>query len=105
MLWFALAAFLELVGCYAIWLWLREAKSPLWILAAMIALLGFAAALTRAPAPYAGRTFAAYAGVYLLGALAWMILVDHARPDRWDLLGASLALLGAAIILYAPRTS
>jgi small multidrug resistance family-3 protein len=103
MFWFALAALLELGGCYALWLWLREAKSPAWSLVAVLALLGFAWALTKAPSPFAGRTFAAYAGVYLLGALLWLWLVDRVRPDPWDLLGASLSLVGAAIILYAPR--
>jgi small multidrug resistance family-3 protein len=103
MQWFALAAVLELLGCYAIWLWLRDGRSPLWIGPAVAALLGFAWALTRAPSLVAGRTFAAYAGVYLLGSLLWMAVVDRVRPDRWDVLGASLALLGAAVILYAPR--
>lgn len=101
--WFALAALLELLGCYAIWLWLREGRSALWIAPAAAALLGFAWALTRAPSLVAGRTFAAYAGVYLAGALLWMALVDRIRPDRWDILGAALTLAGAAVILYAPR--
>jgi small multidrug resistance family-3 protein len=101
--WFAIAALLELLGCYAIWLWLRDQQSPLWIGPAVATLLGFAWALTRAPSLVAGRTFAAYAGVYLVGALLWMALVDRVRPDRWDLLGAALTLAGAAVILYAPR--
>ncbi|NOT07325.1 MAG: YnfA family protein [Gemmatimonadales bacterium] len=103
--WFILAAILELVGCYAIWLWLRKQYSPAWIVIASIALLGFAAALTRVSTPYAGRAFAAYAGVYLLGALAWMWLIDRIQPDRWDIIGACLSLAGAAIILYGPRGS
>ena len=60
-------------------------------------------ALARAPAAFAGRAFAAYAGVYLLGALLWLIVVDRMRPDRWDLLGAGLALAGALIIVYGLR--
>lgn len=103
MAWFILAAFLELTGCYALWLWLREQRSPWWALASVVALLGFAWALTRSPAPYAGRTFAAYAGVYLLGALLWLRVVDQVKPDPWDLLGAGLSLAGALLILYAPR--
>ena len=103
MLWFALAAFLELTGCYAIWLWCRADRSITWLLPGTLALLGFAWALTRAPSPFAGRTFAAYAGVYMLGALTWLGVVDRVRPDAWDLLGAALSLAGAAVILYAPR--
>jgi small multidrug resistance family-3 protein len=105
MLWFILAAVLELLGCYAVWLWLREDRSALWLLPALVVLLAFAAALTRAPTPFAGRTFAAYAGVYLAGALLWMAVVDRVRPDPWDFLGACLSLAGAAVILYAPRAS
>jgi small multidrug resistance family-3 protein len=103
MYWFAIAALLELLGCYAVWLWLRDQQSFLWIGPAVATLLGFAWALTHAPSLVAGRTFAAYAGVYLVAALLWMAVVDRVRPDRWDLLGAALALAGAAVILYAPR--
>jgi small multidrug resistance family-3 protein len=70
---------------------------------AVVALLAFAAALARAPPPYVGRTFAAHAGVYLLGALGWMGLIDRSQPDRWDIIGACLSLAGAAVILYVPR--
>jgi small multidrug resistance family-3 protein len=68
-----------------------------------VLLFVFAWSLTRAPAAFAGRAFAAYAGVYLVGALGWFVLLDRGRPDRWDLFGAALGFLGAMIILYAPR--
>jgi small multidrug resistance family-3 protein len=103
MLWLMLAALCELFGCYAVWRWARDHQPAWWLVVAVLLLLTFAMALTRAPAAFAGRAFAAYAGVYLLGALAWFTLVDRAKPDRWDLLGVTLGLVGALVILYAPR--
>jgi len=104
MAWFVLAAVGELVGCYALWTWLRDNRSPLLVVLATASLLFFAWCLTRTPVQFAGRAFAAYGGVYLVGALAWMAGVDRIRPDRWDLLGGALALLGALVIVYGPRT-
>lgn len=103
MLWFMVAALLEIVGCYAVWIYVREGRSAWWLGAAVPLLLAFAAALTRAPTLFAGRAYAAYAGIYLLGALAWLWAVDDVRPDRWDLVGAFLAVLGTLVILYGPR--
>ena len=105
MIWFILAAVGELVGCYALWVWLRDGRSPLFILLAIASLLFFAWCLSRTPVQFAGRAFAAYAGVYLIGALVWMAAVDRVRPDRWDLLGGAFALVGALIIVYGPRAS
>ncbi|MFQ5767245.1 MAG: hypothetical protein ACE5ID_04605 [Acidobacteriota bacterium] len=103
MFWLMAAALLELSGCYAVWLWARDGRSPAWIGAAALLLLLFAWCLSRAPALFAGRAFAAYAGIYLMGALGWLMAVDHHRPDPWDLLGAALGLLGALIITYGPH--
>jgi small multidrug resistance family-3 protein len=103
--WLIAAAVLELSGCYAVWLWARGGRSPWWMAAATIALLLFAWCLSRVPAAFAGRAFAAYAGVYLLGAVAWLVVVDRQRPDRWDLLGATCGLIGALIIVYGPRST
>lgn len=103
MIWFILAAAGELVGCYALWIWLRDDRSPLLVIAATASLLFFAWCLARTPVQFPGRAFAAYGGVYLVGALVWMGGVDRIRPDRWDLLGGALALLGALIIVYGPR--
>lgn len=103
LLWLIMAALCELLGCFAIWRWARDQQPVWWVAVGLLLLFAFAWALTRAPAAFAGRAFAAYAGVYLVGALAWFVLLDRGRPDRWDLLGASLGLLGALVILYAPR--
>lgn len=105
MIWFFLAAVGELVGCYALWTWLRNDRSPLLILAATVSLLFFAWCLARTPVQFAGRAFAAYGGIYLVAALVWMAGVDRVRPDRWDLLGGALALLGTLVIVYGPRTA
>lgn len=101
--WFLMAALMELLGCYAFWLWVRQERAAGWLLPGLLALAVFGWALARAPGNFAGRAFAAYAGVYLVGALLWLMVVDRVRPDRWDLLGAALALAGALVIVYGPR--
>lgn len=102
---YVLAAFAEIGGCFAFWAWLRLGKSMLWLLPGMASLAVFAWLLTRIEADFAGRAYAAYGGVYILASLAWLWLVEGHRPDRWDALGAAICLTGAAIILFAPRSS
>ena len=100
---FALTAVAEIVGCYLPWLVLKHSR-PLWLLIpAAAALTLFAWLLTLHPHA-AGRVYAAYGGVYVAVALMWLWLVDGIRPDRWDWLGASVALAGMAIIYFGPRT-
>lgn len=100
MIWFWVAALLELVGCYAFWIRLRNGGPVWWLGAGVLALTGFATALTRTPPAYAGRAFAAYAGIYLVGSLLWLWLVERRLPDRWDLLGSALCLVGTLVILF-----
>ena len=69
----------------------------------MMALALFAYLLTLVEAVHAGRTYAAYGGVYIVSAIAWLWLIEGAKPDRWDLIGAIVCLGGAAIILFGPR--
>ncbi len=102
-LWYLLAALGEIAGCFAFWAWLRMQKSLLWVLPGIVSLIVFALAPTRIDAAAAGRAYAAYGGIYILSALAWLWLVEGVRPDRWDVLGASICLAGAAMILYGPR--
>jgi small multidrug resistance family-3 protein len=97
------AALAEIAGCFAFWAWLRLDRSPLWLLPGMASLALFAWLLTLAGSPAAGRAFAAYGGVYIASSLAWLRVVEGVRPDRWDLLGAALCLLGAGVILLGPR--
>lgn len=71
----------------------------------LAALAAFAFLLALVPAAYAGRAYAAYGGVYIAASLAWLMAVEGARPDRFDLLGAALCLAGAAVILAGPRAA
>jgi len=99
------AALAEIAGCFAFWAWLRLGVSPIWLIPGVAALALFAVLLTMSPAEMAGRAFAAYGGLYIVTSLAWMWAVEGQKPDPWDILGGAVCLLGAAIILYAPRAS
>jgi small multidrug resistance family-3 protein len=103
-LWYVVAALGEIAGCFAFWAWLRNGKSPLWIAPGVLALVVFAWALTRVPAEHAGRAYAAYGGVYIAASLLWLWSVEGVPPDRWDVIGAMVCLLGMGIILFAPRS-
>ena len=99
------AAFAELAGCFAFWAWLRNGRSMLWVAPGIVALVAFAWLLTLVPTEAAGRTYAAYGGIYVAASLVWLRWVEGAIPDRWDLIGAAVCILGAAIILFGPRTA
>lgn len=102
-LWFLLAALCEMTGCYAMWMWLRMERSVWWLVPGTISLLVFAFALTRVDAVFAGRAFAAYGGIYIVSAFAWMAIVERTTPRITDFLGGALCLCGAAVILLGPR--
>ncbi len=99
------AAVAEIAGCYAVWAWLRLGKSIFWVVPGVASLLLFAFLLTLIESRFAGRTYAAYGGVYIATALAWLWLAEGARPDRWDLIGVAICLVGAGIILFGPRAA
>lgn len=105
LLWSILAALFEISGCYAVWIWLRLGRSPWWGLAGTVALLLFAAALTRIDSPSAGRAFAAYGGIYIVCSLVWLALVERQPPAPSDIVGALVSVLGACIILLGARGS
>ncbi len=98
---FALTAVAEIVGCYLPWLVLKQDKSPWLLLPAALSLAVFAWLLTLHPTA-AGRTYAAYGGMYIAVALLWLRLVDGVALTRWDVAGASIALLGMAVIALQP---
>lgn len=102
---YVLAALAEIGGCFAFWAWLRLGKTPWCAAAGILSLIAFALLLTRIDASVAGRAYAAYGGIYILASIAWMRVVENARPDRWDLIGGAICLAGAAIILFGPRTT
>lgn len=97
------AAITEIAGCFAFWAWLRLDRSPLWAIPGAASLILFALFLTRIDSTFAGRTYAAYGGVYIAASLGWLWLVEGQRPDGWDMIGALVCLAGAAIILWGPR--
>jgi small multidrug resistance family-3 protein len=102
---FVVAAFLEIAGCFAFWLWLRNGKSPLIAALGVLSLIGFALMLTRVDSAFAGRAYAAYAGIYLAASLVWLWLVEGQRPNSTDLIGATMVVSGAIVILlFAPRS-
>ena len=101
---YALAALAEIAGCFAFWSWLRMGKSMLWLAPGLVSLAAFAWLLTLIPADTAGRAFAAYGGIYIAASLAWLWAAEGVRPDRWDALGAAICLVGAGVILWAPRS-
>ncbi|MEN3373848.1 YnfA family protein [Dechloromonas sp. ZS-1] len=98
---FALTAVAEIVGCYLPWLVLKQDK-PAWLLLPAAASLGLFAWLLTLHPTAAGRTYAAYGGMYIAVALAWLHYVDGLPLTRWDLAGAGLALTGMAIIALQP---
>ena len=97
------AAVAEIAGCFAFWAWLRLGKSVLWLGPGVVSLVLFAFLLTRIDAVFAGRAYAAYGGVYIAASLMWVWIVEGGRPDRWDLAGAAICIVGAAVILLGPR--
>ena len=101
---FAVTAVAEILGCYLPYLWLRKGKSILLLAPAALSLAVFAWLLTLHPTG-AARTYAAYGGVYITVAILWLAIVEGVRPNRWDLLGCSVTLVGMAIIVLGNRAS
>jgi small multidrug resistance family-3 protein len=101
---FALAAFFEIAGCFAFWMWRRRGATPLMAVLGVVSLIAFALALTRADSAFAGRAYAAYGGIYIAASLVWLWLIEGQAPTRTDLVGAALAISGALIIIgFAAR--
>ncbi|MFC3075894.1 YnfA family protein [Shinella pollutisoli] len=100
---FSAAALAEIAGCFAFWAWWRLDRTALWLLPGMASLALFAWLLAQADSAFAGRAYAAYGGVYIAASLLWLWLAEGMRPDRFDLAGATLVLVGAGIVLAAPR--
>ena len=102
---FAVAAILEILGCFTFWLWLRRGGSPAIAALGILSLIGFAVALTRVDAAFAGRAYAAYGGIYIAASLVWLWMVEGQIPTRTDFVGAALAIGGALVIVgFASRT-
>jgi small multidrug resistance family-3 protein len=100
---YSAAALAEIDGCFAIFAVLRRGASAYWLAPGLLSLALFAWLLTLVDAPAAGRIFAAYGGVYIAASLAWLWMVERVQPDRWDIAGAAICLVGAAVIIGGPR--
>lgn len=100
---YLIAAAAEIAGCFAFFAWWRLDKSSLWLVPGVLSLIAFAGALALVDSPAAGRTYAAYGGIYIAASLVWLWAAEGLRPDRFDMAGALICLVGAAVIIAAPR--
>ena len=100
---FVLAALAEIGGAWLVWQGVREGRGSIWVGAGFIALGLYGLVATFQPDAHFGRILAAYGGVFVAGSLAWGVVVDGFRPDRYDVTGALVCLVGVAVIMYAPR--
>lgn len=102
---FVLAAVAEIGGAYLVWQGVRERRGIGFVGLGVIALGLYGFFATFQPSPHFGRILAAYGGVFVAGSLAWGVIFDDFRPDRYDIIGASICLIGVAVIMYAPRST
>jgi small multidrug resistance family-3 protein len=102
---FVLAALAEIGGAWLVWQGVREHPGWVWIGAGIIALSLYGLVAAFQPDPHFGRILAAYGGVFVAGSLAWGMVADGFRPDRWDVIGALICLAVVAVIMYAPSAS
>ncbi|MEN3301456.1 MAG: small multidrug resistance family-3 protein [Pseudonocardia sp.] len=102
---FVLAAVAEIGGAWLVWQGVREHRGLLWMGAGVVALGIYGFVATLQPDANFGRILAAYGGVFVAGSLAWAMAVDGFRPDRFDVVGAAICLLGVGVIMYGPRAA
>lgn len=100
---FILAAIAEIGGAWLVWQGIREHRGWVWVGAGVLTLGAYGFVATLQPDAHFGRILAAYGGVFVAGSLAWGVVADGFRPDRWDIGGAVVCLVGVAVIMYAPR--
>ena len=100
---FLIAAVAEIGGAWLVWQGIREHRGLLWVGSGIVALGLYGFVATLQPDPNFGRILAAYGGVFVAGSLAWGVAFDRFRPDRFDIIGALVCLVGVAVIMYAPR--
>ena len=101
---FVLAAVAEIGGAWLVWQGVREHRGLVWVGAGFVALGLYGLVATFQPDPNFGRVLAAYGGVFVAGSLLWGVVADGFRPDRYDVAGALVCLVGVAVIMYAPRS-
>jgi small multidrug resistance family-3 protein len=100
---FVVAAVAEIGGAYLMWQAVKEGRGPLFALAGAAALVGYGAIAALQPDAHFGRVLAAYGGVFIVGSLLWGVAFDGFHPDRYDVAGALVCLVGVSLIMYGPR--
>ena len=100
---FAVAAVAEIGGAWLVWQGVREHRGWVWIGAGILALAAYGFVATLQPDTHFGRILAAYGGVFVAGSMLWGTVFDGYRPDRYDIAGAVVCLVGVGLIMYAPR--
>ncbi len=100
---FILAGLAEIGGGWLVWQWLRDGRGLLWGATGALILILYGVIPTLQREPAFGRVYAAYGGVFIVLSLIWGRVVDGWRPDRFDILGAAIALVGVAIIMWGRR--
>ncbi len=100
---FVVAALAEIGGAWLVWQGVREHRGVAWAGAGVLVLGVYGLVATLQPDAHFGRILAAYGGIFVAGSLVWGVVADGFRPDRYDLIGAVICLMGMAVIMYAPR--
>lgn len=102
---FLVAALAEIGGAWLVWQGVRAHRGIAWVGAGIAALAAYGFVATFQDDPNFGRVLAAYGGIFVAGSLAWGIVLDGFRPDRYDVIGAAICLVGVAVIMYVPRSN
>ncbi|MBX9805727.1 MAG: YnfA family protein [Alphaproteobacteria bacterium] len=97
------ASIAEIAGCFSFWTWMKLEKTIFWLIPGTLSLWVFAYLLTYVESDYAGRAYAAYGAVYIFSSILWMHIIEGNAPDRFDVIGVFVCLIGASIILFGPR--
>lgn len=100
---YVLAELAEIGGAYLVWIGLHDGRGVWLAVLGGIALCAYGVIASLQPSHQFGRVLAAYGGVFIIGSLAWAVAFDHFVPDRWDIAGCAICLLGVAVLMYAPR--
>lgn len=99
---FFIAALMEIGGGYLVWLWIREKKTIALALLGAITLFVYGIIPTLQPSHF-GRVYAAYGGIFVISSITWGRIIDKKKPDRYEIIGSVVAVIGALVIFYAPR--
>jgi small multidrug resistance family-3 protein len=100
---FFLVALVEIGGGYLVWKWLRDKKGILFGIIGGIVLFIYGVIPTFQPAHF-GRVYAAYGGIFIISSILWGMFIDKKKPDRYEVIGSAVAIMGAIIIFYSPRS-